>query len=67
MHLPNLVQIGDLGESVGVPGEGYVIDALVCKSLRFGSLLNPTSGFSLNNSPQSVISSRNTIDTEFII
>ena len=53
MHLPNLLEIGGLDESVRVSGEGYVINALVSISLRFGSLLNLSSGFSLNNSPQS--------------
>ena len=43
------------GFNVGatVVGKGYVIGALVSISLRFGNLLNPITGLSLNISLQS--------------
>ena len=53
MHLPSLVQIGGFGGGSTVVGKGYLMDALVGMSLRFGNLLKPTSGLSLNNYPQS--------------
>ena len=53
MHLPSLVQIGGLSGGSTVVARGYLIDAFVNMSLRFGNLLKPTSGLSLNNCPQS--------------
>ena len=48
MHLPSLVQCLGMICFVGVSLTGYVMDALVRRSLRFGHLRKPTIGLSLN-------------------
>ena len=53
MHLSSLVQMGAFGGGVDISEGRYLIEALVSMSLRFGNLLKPISGLSLNNSPQS--------------
>ena len=53
LHLPSLVQTVGLCILVFVSVGGYCIEAFVNMSLRFGSLLKPITGLSLNMLPQS--------------
>ena len=53
VHLPSLVQTVGLCTLVFVLVGGYCIEAFVSMSLRFGSLLKPITGLSLNRWPQS--------------
>ena len=57
MHLPSLVQCLGMICFVGISLTGYVMDALVRRSLRFGNLLKPTIGLSLNVWTQSLLCS----------
>ena len=48
VHLPSQVQCFAMGCLIGASSAGYVMEALVRMSLRFGNLLKPTIGLSLN-------------------
>ena len=53
MHLPSLVHIVGIGSLFSFGDGGYNLVALVSRSLKLGSVLNPTMGLSLNKRPQS--------------
>ena len=55
MHLPSLVQCLGMICFIDISLTGYVMVALIRRSLRFGNLLKPTIGLSLNVWTQSLL------------